>query len=180
MQSLTVAHTWRYHKRRQSVGHVWQGRFKSPVIQDDDHLLTVLRYIEANPLRARMVEDPATYRWSSFPAHGKGFADLLLNPLPEYDELGRTPAERRARWTRKVVVSQSEAELKRIRESARTGKPLGQDAMGRHPCCSAWDRTQSSPQGEAKESRTGRVEKELTPIFLRWRSSLCCGYFKEM
>ena len=51
VQSLTVAHTWRYHRRHGSVGHVWQGRFKSPVIQDDDHLLTVLRYVEANPLR---------------------------------------------------------------------------------------------------------------------------------
>ena len=52
VQSLTVAHTWRYHRRHRSVGHVWQGRFKSPVIQDDDQLLTVLRYVEANPLRA--------------------------------------------------------------------------------------------------------------------------------
>ena len=53
IQSMTVAHTWRHHKRRQSIGHVWQGRFKSPVIQDDEHFWTVLRYIEANPLRAR-------------------------------------------------------------------------------------------------------------------------------
>jgi putative transposase len=52
LQSLTVAHTWRFHKQHGTVGHVWQGRFKSPVIQDDDHLLTVLRYVEANPLRA--------------------------------------------------------------------------------------------------------------------------------
>ena len=49
LQSLSVAHTWRYHKRHRTSGHVWQGRFKSPVIQDDDHLLVVLRYIEANP-----------------------------------------------------------------------------------------------------------------------------------
>jgi putative transposase len=38
LQSLTVAHTWRYHKRHRTVGHVWQGRFKSPVVQDDGHL----------------------------------------------------------------------------------------------------------------------------------------------
>ncbi len=49
-QSLLVSHTQRYHRFHRSSGHVWQGRFKSPVIQDDDHLLTVLRYIEANPL----------------------------------------------------------------------------------------------------------------------------------
>jgi hypothetical protein len=51
LQSLTVAHTWRYHKQHRSSGHVWQGRFRSPVIQDDDHLLVVLRCIKANPVR---------------------------------------------------------------------------------------------------------------------------------
>ena len=54
IQSLLISHTQRYHRYHHSSGHVWQGRFKSPVIQDDDHLLTVLRYIEANPLRARV------------------------------------------------------------------------------------------------------------------------------
>jgi len=84
MQSLLVSHTQRYHRRHQSGGHVWQGRFKSPVIQDDDHLLTVLRYIEANPLRAQMVEIAGDYRWSSFAAHGLGRLDPLLDPIAEY------------------------------------------------------------------------------------------------
>src|SRR5260370_30583714 len=57
LQSLTVAHTWHYHQAQGTVGHVWQGRFKSPVIQEDEHALIVLRYIEANPLRAGMVCD---------------------------------------------------------------------------------------------------------------------------
>jgi putative transposase len=126
LQSLTVAHTWRYHKRHGSVGHVWQGRFRSPVIQDDGHLLVVLRYIEANPLRAGMVDDLAGYRWSSFLAHGHGRADPLLDPLPEYEALGRTPAERQARWRRKVVAPQDARELTAVRESVRSGKPLGE------------------------------------------------------
>jgi putative transposase len=138
MQSLMVAHTWHYHKRYGSVGHVWQGRFKSPVIQDDRHLLTVLRYIEANPLRARIVKDLASYRWSSFPAHSRGVADPLLDSLPEYESLGRTPAERRARWVRKVQAPQPQTELKRIRECTRTGKPLGEDE---------WVRTQAETLG---------------------------------
>jgi putative transposase len=74
MRWLTMIHTQRWHAHRHSAGsgHVYQGRFKSPVIQDDGHLLTVFRYIEANPLWLRMVEDLACYRWSSFPAHGQG------------------------------------------------------------------------------------------------------------
>ena len=77
MQSLLVSHTQRYHKHHRSGGHVWQGRFKSPVIQNDEHLLTVLRYIEANPLRAQdgpsgggvSVEQlPRSRHWASRPA----------------------------------------------------------------------------------------------------------------
>src|SRR5271154_3456165 len=79
LQSLTVAHTWRYHRRHRSVGHVWQGRFKSPVIQDDEHLLTVLRYIEANPLRALMVDDLKDYPWGSYDYHALGQVNTLLS-----------------------------------------------------------------------------------------------------
>ena len=125
MQSLTVSHTCRYHKRRKTIGHVWQGRFKSPVIQDDEHLLTVLRYIEANPFRAAMVEDLAEYPWSSFPAHARGVANPLLDAFPEFDGLGRTPSERRRRWGKKVVKPLLEEELEMIRQSTRSGRPLG-------------------------------------------------------
>jgi putative transposase len=65
------------------VGHVWQGPFKSPVVQADGHAWTVLCDIEANPLRARMVGNPADDPWSSYPAHGLGRPDPLLSPLPE-------------------------------------------------------------------------------------------------
>ena len=125
VQSLTIAHTWRYHKRHKTSGHVWQGRFKSPVIQDDAHLLVVLRYIEANPLRAKMVADPAEYRWSSYPCHGLGQDDPLLSPFPEWEELGRTEAERRRRWRAKVCAAQNEADLMSVRGSLRSGRPFG-------------------------------------------------------
>src|SRR5260370_35952242 len=72
LQSLTVAHTWHYHRRRGGSGHVWQGRFKSPVVGADEHLLTVSRYVEPNPLRAGMVSDLAAYPSSSYVAHGLG------------------------------------------------------------------------------------------------------------
>ncbi len=125
LQSLTVAHTWRYHKRYHTLGHVWQGRFKSPVIQDDAHMLVVLRYIEANPLRARMVTDPAAYRWSSFLCHGLGQDDPLVSSFPEWEELGKTDAERRRRWRIKVCAVQGEAELMTVRSSLRSGRPFG-------------------------------------------------------
>jgi len=87
VQSLLVSHTQRYHRFRDTCGHVWQGRFKSPLVQDDEHLLCVLRYIEANPIRAGIVQRAGQYRWSSFAAHGEGKADPLLDAVTGYEAL---------------------------------------------------------------------------------------------
>jgi putative transposase len=125
MQSLLVSHTQRYHRRHHSGGHVWQGRFKSPVIQDDDHLLTVLRYIEANLLRARMVEAAGDNRWSSFAAHGRGCLDPLLDPIAEYEALTKPPRTRRRRWSAFVHQIPSDEELAAIRRSCSSGLPFG-------------------------------------------------------
>jgi len=98
LQSLTVAHTWHYHRYHKSVGHVWQGRFKSPLIEGDAHLLTVLRYAESNPLRGGMVADLADYPWSSYAAHGLGQVDPLLSEAPPSASVGVTEAARQAYW----------------------------------------------------------------------------------
>ena len=125
LQSLTVAHTWRHHRRQGTSGHVWQGRFRSPVIQDGDHLLVVLRYIEANPVRAAMVADPCESTCSSHRCHGAGHADPILDSFPEWEQLGRTEPERRARWRRKVRGEQPAKELDGVRSSVRSGRPYG-------------------------------------------------------
>jgi putative transposase len=126
VQSLLVSHTQRYHRFHQSGGHVWQGRFKSPVIQDDEHLLAVLRYIEANPLRARMVDDAGEYRWSSFGCHGRGRPDVLLSPVIAYEQLGASAAVRQRRWSAYVHQTPDEAELAAVRRSNETGLPFGE------------------------------------------------------
>jgi putative transposase len=125
LQSLTIAHTWHYHKRYRAVGHVWQGRFKSPAVESDEHLWTVLRYIEANPLRARVVADPDDYRWSSYPAHALGRSDPLLSKFPDWQKLGGDEAVRRARWREKVLAGLSDTELAAVRRSLGSGRPFG-------------------------------------------------------
>ena len=95
------------------------------MIQDDEHLLVVLRYIEANPLRAKRVADLADHRWSSYRSHGLGEEDPLLSPFPAWDELGRTNSERRRRWRSKVRAVQAEHELTALRDSLRSGRPYG-------------------------------------------------------
>jgi putative transposase len=126
VQSLLISHTQRYHRFHHSGGHVWQGRFKSPVIQDDEHLLAVLRYIEANPLRAGLVEHAGEYRWSSFGCHGNGRPDDLLAAVPAYEALAAQAAARRRRWSACVHQTPDEAELTAIRRSSETGLPYGE------------------------------------------------------
>jgi putative transposase len=128
VQSLLISHTQRYHKHHRSGGHVWQGRFRSPVIQNDEHLLTVLRYIEANPLRAGLVEDAADYRWSSYLAHGLGAADAPVDRLSTYEELSPNPKTRQRKWALKVHQPLEEAMLARVRLSTASGLPLGERA----------------------------------------------------
>ena len=89
------------------------------------HLLVVLRDIEANPLRARVVADPADYRWSSYQQHGLGHDDPLLSPFPGWAELGRTEAERRSRWRAKVRAKPVESELAAVAQSLQRGRPFG-------------------------------------------------------
>jgi len=84
MQWLLTAHVRRYHKHYRSSGHVWQGRFKAFPIEQDAHLLTVLRYIERNPLRAELVDRAEQWRWSSlrwWPETNR-LSFLHLGPVP--------------------------------------------------------------------------------------------------
>lgn len=128
MQSLLVSHTQRFHRHYRSGGHVWQGRFKSPVIQNDQHLLRVLRYIEANPLRAALVKRAEKYPWSSYRVHGLGKADELVDRLITYEELSPLPKVRQRKWAEKVHRPVEEAQLNAIRRSITTGLPYGDSA----------------------------------------------------
>ena len=80
MQWWMTSHVRRYHRHYRSHGHVWQGRFKSFPIQQDHHLLTVLRYVLLNPVRAKIVEHAPDWRWSSL--HFPALTDPLPIPLP--------------------------------------------------------------------------------------------------
>jgi putative transposase len=65
MQWLLTSHVRRYHKHYGSSGHIWQGRFKSFPIQRNEHLITVLRYVLQNPVRAGLSSTPREWLWSS-------------------------------------------------------------------------------------------------------------------
>jgi putative transposase len=117
MMWLCTAHVRRYHQHYHSSGHVYQGRFRSFPIQEDDHLLTVLRYIERNPVRAGLIERAQDWPWSSA-APARGGAPLLdPGPVP-----------RPAGWLEYVDAPQTEAEVEALRECIRRRRPYGDAA----------------------------------------------------
>jgi putative transposase len=93
------------------VGHWFQGRFKSPVIEAERYLLTCGRYIERNPLEAGMVAEPWWYRWSSCQAYVLGEVDTLRSANPWYEELSAKAEKRRRLWREFVLGEDSNEEV---------------------------------------------------------------------
>jgi putative transposase len=95
---LLVAYWHHYRRRYGLVGHLFQNRFKSPAIETEGYLLSCGRYIERNPVEARLQALPWDYPWSSCRVYALGASDPLLSPNPWYEGLSPDPARRRELW----------------------------------------------------------------------------------
>jgi putative transposase len=94
MQSLGRRYVRYVNTRYRRTGTLWEGRYRAAPIDSERYFLSCCRYIELNPVRARMVRHPREYRWSSYRAHARGSADSWAAARDLFDRLGRTPAER--------------------------------------------------------------------------------------
>jgi len=91
-------HTQYVDRAYERTGTLWQGRFRSCVVQSENYLLNCHRYIELNPVRAGLVGHPREYCWSSYRANAEGDALPVLTPHPEYLRLGSAPFERQGAY----------------------------------------------------------------------------------
>lgn len=127
MQALGRRYVQYFNRSYNRSGTLWEGRFRSSLVQEETYLLQVYRYIELNPVRASMVVDPADYTWSSYQSNALGKPINLLTPHPLYLKLGRTDAERQQRY-RELFRCQVDGELLNdIRKAANKGLVLGND-----------------------------------------------------
>ncbi len=115
-------HTMRYHAHYHTSGqgHLYQQRYKSFPIQDDEHFLVVCRYVERNALRAGLVERAEDWRWGSL-------WRWLQKPEPDPKLLAPWPIARLPGWINRVNAALSQSELDAVRLSAQRGRPLGDE-----------------------------------------------------
>jgi putative transposase len=117
------------NKRYKRSGYLWQGRFKSCLVQSEDYVLACYRYIELNPVRAGLGRHPDEYPWSSYAANAKGEPSGFLSPHDEYQRLGRTPAERQAVYRGLFGQIQQSQQLDEIRAATNGGYALGNSSF---------------------------------------------------
>ncbi|MCW8962771.1 MAG: transposase [Gammaproteobacteria bacterium] len=93
MQALGRRYVYYINKTYHRTGTLWEGRYKSSLVDSDQYLLTCMRYIELNPIRAAMVNHPGEYKWSSYAANAQGKTDPIIEAHPIYQGLGATTQE---------------------------------------------------------------------------------------
>ena len=108
-----------------SSGSIWEGRYKASLVQEEGYLLTCMRYIELNPVRANMVRTPAHYRWTSYRCNGQGKVNSLVTPHPLYVSLGSDLNARLLAYKALFKAHLEEGALDEIRAAWKTGTPLG-------------------------------------------------------
>jgi putative transposase len=114
-----------FHRLRNRCGHFWERRYRACLVEDDLYALAALRYMDRNPVRAGIVENPATYEWSSCASYAQGTANCLIQFHPSY--LGLSPYARvRQRHYRAILASSPDPHL-----DGRDSRWTSQRAVGR-------------------------------------------------
>jgi putative transposase len=161
---LTLTHTQRWHAHHQDVGtgHLYQGRFKSFPIEEDDHFLQVCRYVERNALRAGLAKRAERWPWGSL-------WQRIQKEKPEKWILSDWPVAEPAGWVNTVNRPQSQVELEALRRSVRRGQPYGGEE---------WSQRVAHLMGlESTFRARGRPAKKSDPSHLgKGSCHLVCGF----
>jgi putative transposase len=147
---LSLTHTQRWHAHRHSTGsgHVYQGRFKSFPVQEEEYFLTVCRYVERNALRANLVKRAEDWRWCSLSRWNRGTA-------VEKELLAPWPVRRSPGWVEHVNSAQTEGELTALRRSVNRGCPLGDERWSQRIVERLGLESTLRPQGRPRKSKNG-------------------------
>lgn len=134
MQSIGRRYVQYVNRVYKRSGSLWEGRYKSSVVQAESYLIACMRYIELNPVRAGMVSDPSQYRWSSYRHNGLGMADDRVTPHPVYLGLGSEAAVRLDNYRVLFRTELDDEAINDIRLALTQNQPLGDDRFADRIC----------------------------------------------
>jgi REP-associated tyrosine transposase len=155
MRKLGQRYVPYFNRRYERTGTLWQGRFKSCLVESARYVLGCHRYIECNPARAGMVPHPGAYRWSSYDANVGLAEDPLLTPHVEYLALGLDHRASRAAYRGLFDDALDPTLVKAIREATQGGYPLVGDAMKDRLARQAKRKLERCKPGPAPARRSG-------------------------
>lgn len=151
MQSIGRVYVQYFNARHGRTGTLWEGRYKAAIVDDERYLVTCMRYVELNPVRAGMVIEPSDYRWSSHRANALGENDDLLEPHPTYQRLGISPKERQAAYRELFGPPMASHELETIRDATQNAWALGGTEF-RQRIVASGRRPERLPKGRRRDS----------------------------
>jgi putative transposase len=125
MQAVGRRYVPYFNRRHARTGGLWEGRYRSFVIESESYLLRCMRYVELNPVRARVVEHPRDYEWSSYHANACGDEDAVVRVHPYLEQWQPDVAVRRAQYSALCDQGLAERELAALRKAAHDGVAVG-------------------------------------------------------
>lgn len=129
MQRLGRRYVAWFNSRHGRTGTLWEGRYKASLVDNERYFLACCRYIELNPVRARIIDDPAAWRWSSCAAHLGLCKEPMLSPHPAWLAIASTDAERATFHRRYLAEGIPAPLLSEIRLHLQQQRALGNDAF---------------------------------------------------
>jgi putative transposase len=161
MQSLGRRYVRHVNALYRRTGTLWEGRYRAAPLDSEAYFLACSRYIELNPVRARMVARPGDYRWSSYGANTRGLADPLVVAHPLYDALGPTPGARQKAYRGLFREALDEAFLGALRAATNGGWAMGGDDFRGRLAKAVGRRVAPLPKGRPPKRQPAELQLNL-------------------
>ena len=156
MQSLGRRYVRHVNTTYRRTGTLWEGRYRAAPIDTEAYFLACCRYIELNPVRARMVRHPRDYRWSSYRAHAYGALDALVSEHELYRRLGRSKAARQKEYRDLFRVALEPEFVDALRAATNGGWALGDMRFKRQIAKALGRRVAPLPRGRPQKAKPDR------------------------
>jgi putative transposase len=151
MQAIGRRYVGRFNARYRRTGTLWEGRYKAALVDSERYVLACYRYIELNPVRARMVATPIEYRWSSHACNAHGEHHPLITPHASYLALGSDPRERLTHYRALIKEQLDTQTIEELRLYTQQQRAWGSQRFQQQIEALTQRRAKATPRGRPKK-----------------------------